>query len=181
MFLVDDKSPQGGAALSAGAHSCEGAGLEGQFQVGVFVDDCCVVSAQLQQDPPEALLHLAPHDRTHPARPREGDQRDAVVFAHGLSDLRASLQDGEHVGVDVVLAEDLADDLGCGDGDEGGGGGALPGDRVSADEGDGRVPGEDRVGEVEGRDDTDSPDGVPDLHHEVVLSLGVEDLSSDGS
>ena len=50
--------------------------------------------------------------------------------------------------------------------------GRLPDDAVAAHEGERRVPGPDRDGEVEGRDDAADAERVPGLHHAVVGALG---------
>lgn len=102
-------------------------------------------------------------------------------MTHLLSDIGPALKHGEHVGVDSIFLEDIADDLRAGDGDKRGSRCTLPGDSVSADECDGCVPCEDCVGEIESSDDANCAKRVPYLHHEVLLSLGVEDLPSDCS
>ena len=47
MLLVDEQPPQRGASLPAGAHCCEGASLECQFQIGILVDYGSIISTQL--------------------------------------------------------------------------------------------------------------------------------------
>ena len=117
MFLVDEQSAQSGASLPARPNGSKGAGLECQLQIGVFVDDCGIVAAQLQQNSAETPLDLSSNNRSHSARPGEGDKWDAGVLAHRFSDFRPSLKNGQHVGVDIILAEDLSTDLCSGDGD----------------------------------------------------------------
>jgi len=117
VFLVDEQSAQSGASLPACPNGSKCAGLECQLQISVFVDDCGIVAAQLQQNSTEAPLNLSSNNRSHSARPSEGDKGDAGVLAHRFSDFRPSLKNGQHVGVDIILAEDLSNDLCSGDGD----------------------------------------------------------------
>src|SRR5690606_13551568 len=54
--------------------------------------------------------------------------------------------------------------------------GRLPQDGITADGGDGGVPGPHRHGEVEGGDDSDRAQRMPLLVHPVIGSLGCDDL-----
>ncbi len=60
-------SPRGGAALTGGSDGAENNRGHRQVQIGVFIDDQCVVAAQLQQALAEALRRRARRSAVRPA------------------------------------------------------------------------------------------------------------------
>ena len=133
-----------------------------------------VVAAELEDRPPEALVHHLADAVAHPAAPGGGDQRHARVGQQLLADRAPSADDeAEDRRVHVVGPAHLLRDARAGDGGERRLRGRLPEGGVAADRGEGRVPGPDRHREVEGGDDAHDPQRVPLLVHAVAGPLGV--------
>jgi hypothetical protein len=100
------------------------------------------------------------------------DQRQARIFGHPAAHVARAHGQGEDAGQPVV-GHDLVGQVLHGHRGEGNQFAGLPEQRVAADRGDGRVPGPDRHGKVEGGDDAHGTERVPLLIHAVARALGV--------
>ena len=80
-----------------------------------------------------------------------------------------------------MLLKDINHHLTESDCDKGNSLSALPYDLVAANEGKSCVPSHDGDREIEGSDDTDVADRIPNLHHKVTWSFRIEHLTVDCS
>ena len=176
---MEEEAARGGAALTGGADGGEDHGAEREVKVGVLVDDDGVVAAELEEAAAQAAGDGFADDAAHAARAGGGDERDAPVGDEALADLVVGAHDhAEDAGVAHAFGDAFGDALG-GDGDERGEEAGLPDRDVAADGGEHGVPAPDGVGEVEGGDDADGPEGEPLLEHAVVGAFAGEDLAGE--
>ena len=177
--LVNVKSAACGAPLAGGTSGAEEGGANGHLDISIVHDEDSIVSAKLEKGLTEAgrdaLIDVAPDV----GGASEGDEGDVTGLDNNLANVSAASNEGADGAGELVSEENIGDDFLRGDGDEGGGGGALPNLGVASDHRDGGVPSSDGDGEVERADDTNGAKGVPLLHHEVVGALGRKHLAGD--
>mmetsp|Transcript_29131 Transcript_29131/g.36123 ORF Transcript_29131/g.36123 Transcript_29131/m.36123 type:complete len:306 (-) Transcript_29131:176-1093(-) len=179
--VVEEDSAEGRAPLTTSADSGEYGTLKSEFQVRIWHDDRGVVASELEDGVTEAAVDVSADAAAHSSATREGDEGHARVLHHGISDGRAIASDDRHDAVEAIGFQHVRDDFTEGDGDHGNGISTLPDDLVTAYERKGSVPAADSDGEVEGSDDADVANGVPDLHHKVAGALRVQNFAVDRS
>ena len=168
---LHEEPPRAGAALSRGADGTKGNRSYRQIEIGSFEHDDAVVSAQLEDAPPQPRGDAGRDAAADGDRSGEGDERQPRIVRHPASRLRASRHDGEDALRAVLLRHPVAERLHR-DAAERGERRRLPHADVSADRGERCVPGPDRHREVEGRHDADGAERVPLLQEPVAGPLG---------
>lgn len=181
-LLVDEDTTGRCAALTGSSDRAEESGRDGQLEIGIVHNDKGVVSSELQNGLSETTVNSGGNTLSDLGGSSEGDEGNTLILNHALSNDGSRTNNGSaNGGVDSISAEDTLKDLGHGESAERSGGGSLPDVHVSANQRDGRVPGEDGHGEVEGGDDTDNSKGVVNLHKSVTSTLRVQDGASNGT
>ena len=142
--------------------------VDREVEVGVVHDDDRVLAAELEVDVLEALGRSLEHLHAGLARARERDHADVGMPDEPLADRSAAAVDdvddaGGHAGLVEELDEALAERGRVGRG--------LEDDGVPGDERRGDLPGRDRDREVPRRDDADDADRHAHRHLELVLEL----------
>ena len=102
------------------------------------------------------------------------------VLCDGHADIGSADAAGEDA-LQVVLLKDTVDDLHGADSQQTGGWATLPDEAVTGNQSQSQVPAHHSVREVKGGNHTHDTQRVPALHHEVVGTLGRDDLSVNGT
>ena len=178
---MQEDSSERCASLSASSNSREDCALEGEFKVGIWHDDGCIVATKLKDGLSEAAMDISTDSTTHSGGAGEGDKGDTGILNHGSTDVGTVTGDDSHNTVEAIGLENISDHFAKGDSDERCGLSSLPDDLVTTDHGEAGVPAADSNWEVECCDNANVTDGVPDLHHEVTGTLRVEHLAINGS
>ena len=171
--LVTKHAARRRAALPSGADRAEHDRRDRQIEVGVVHDEQRVVATALQDRLAIAARDLGTDDLADRRRPRERDQRQALVRHHRLADFFVAADDQARERAEALLFEDRTTDVRQADRGQRCLRARLPDARVAADVGQHRVPGPDGHREVERGDDSDGPERVPLFTHRVTGTLGV--------
>ncbi|MNQ73476.1 hypothetical protein D3C85_882070 [compost metagenome] len=170
---MDDQAAQGGATLAGGADGGKEDAAHRQAQVGARREDHGVVAAQFKNAAAEARRHLGTDLATHASAAGGTDQRNArvvhkyraglAIADYQLTQARRGGAERFHGNVEQGLAGQCS---------ERGFLGRLPDHGIATNQRQGRVPGPDRGGEVEGADHADHTQRMPGLAHMVAGALG---------
>ena len=164
---MDKEAAGGGAALPGGADGAKQNCARCQFQIGRGGDNDGVVAAQFQQRPAQAALHFLGEVAAHFGGAGGGEEGKTRVAGHGPAHLAPADDEAENGGVHLVGAANAFGNFDRGNRAEGSLAGRFPHGGVTANGGQGAVPGPDGHGEIKSGDDPDNAQGMPLLEEAV--------------
>ena len=173
--IVDKKAPRRRAALSCCPHRSERDAPQRKIEIGRWSDDHAIIAAEFEDRARETLGKPRCDRAAHARRSRRRHERDARIADERLTRLAPTHQEAAQTRGRFAEARGRAREYGLHR--ERGQRRLfrrLPHDAVAANERERRIPGPDRNGKVERRDDPDDAERMPDLHHPVSRPLGCD-------
>ena len=174
---MHEHAPRGGAALTGGSDRTEYNRWHRQVQVGVFIDNQCIVAAQLQQTFAETLRDAHADLSAHLRGPRKGHQRDAPVIDKSAGEIAARIDEYleyrrqfeplQHAIANMLHGKRTQRGLGRG----------LPNRRIATDGGQECIPGPDCHGKIKGGNDAHEAQRVPLLVHAMLRAFRVHGIA----
>ena len=174
---MNEYAPRRRATLACGSDRAKDNSGHCEFQVGLLVDNDCVIAAELEQTAAHAGSDPGTHLATHRAGSCKGQQVDSGVVNKLFRKFVAAVIDQEKRRRQRLGGQRLIDDLLHGYAAQRGFRRRLPDVDVAADCGNAGIPGPDRDGEIKRGDRADQAERMPLLVHAMCRTLRVHGLS----